>query len=272
MGLLSATILLFYITGFQYCYARFPFREKHSAATISAVKRNAQPSAWTAAHATFYEGDSTTFGGACDYKDVVTQGYGYNTTALSGVLFNEGQTCGACYELRCARNPQWCKPGQPSLILTATDHCPPNPSLPNDNGGWCNHPREHFDIAKPVFAQLANHTAGIIPVDYRRVPCKRNGGIQFTINGNQWFYDVIIWNVAAAGDLDGVDVKGDNKLLHWVEMERDWGSTWKTKSILVNESLSFRLIASDDKTLTSLNVTPRNWQFGQTYQAHNNFV
>ncbi|WCJ34440.1 expansin A4 [Euphorbia peplus] len=275
MALLFGTALLICIIGFQYCYARFdPFAETHSEATISAVKRNnlppgSTPGPWSMAYATFYEGDTKTFGGACNYKDVVTQGYGYNTTALSNVLFGKGAKCGACYEVRCARNPKWCKPGQPSLILTATDHCPPNPKLPNDNGGWCNEPRQHFDIAKPVFAHLADFTAGIIPIDYRRIPCKRKGGIQFTLTGNQWFYDVTIWNVAAAGDIESVAVKGDNKLLNWVQMERDWGSTWKTVSILKNESLSFKVIGSDHRISTSLNVTPRDWEFGETYYGTN---
>ena len=91
-----------------------------------------------------------------------------NTAALSSVLFKNGQACGACFEIKCADSPQWCKLGQSSLFVTATDHCPPNPSLPNDNGGWCNVPREHFDVAKPVFSQLAEYKAGIIPIHYRR--------------------------------------------------------------------------------------------------------
>ncbi|KAL9374194.1 hypothetical protein Peur_033814 [Populus x canadensis] len=238
-------------------------------------------------------------GGACNYKDVAGQGYGMNTAALSSVLFKNGQACGACFEIKCADNPQWCKLGQPSLIVTATDHCPPNPSLPNDNGGWCNVPREHFDVAKPVFSQLAEYEAGIIPIQYRRshdfsifshlaifynlkglsflikrvhfpcrVPCQKQGGIRFTILGNPWFYQVIVWNVGGAGDVVGVQVKGDDKL-KWTQMERDWGTTWKTSAILLGESLSFRVSASDDRDSTSWHVTPKNWQFGQTYEGKN---
>ncbi|KAJ6865076.1 expansin-A4-like [Populus alba x Populus x berolinensis] len=191
-----------------------------------------------------------------------------NTAALSSVLFKNGQACGACFEIKCADNPEWCKLGQPSLIVTATDHCPPNPSLPNDNGGWCNVPREHFDVAKPVFSQLAEYKAGIIPIQYRRVPCQKQGGIRFTILGNPWFYQVIVWNVGGAGDVVRVQVKGDDKL-KWTQMERDWGTTWKTSAILLGESLSFRVSASDDRDSTSWHVTPKNWQFGQTYEGKN---
>ncbi|CAK7343250.1 unnamed protein product [Dovyalis caffra] len=226
------------------------------------------PGPWKNAHATFYEGGSGTFGGACNYKDVAGQGYGMNTAALSSVLFQNGQACGACFEIKCANSPQWCKLGQPSLKVTATDHCPPNPSLPNDNGGWCNVPLEHFDIAKPVFSQLAEYKAGIIPIQYRRIPCEKQGGIRFTITGNPWFYQVIVWNVGGAGDVIGVQVKGDDKL-KWTQMERDWGSTWKTSAILVGESLSFRVRASDNRSSTSWHVTPKNWQFGQTFEGKN---
>lgn len=90
-----------------------------------------------------------------------------NTVALSDVLFKKGKTCGACYEIQCVNSPKWCKKG--SLFVTATNQCPSNPSLPSDNGGWCNSPREHFDIAKPVFNKIADYTAGIVPIQYRRL-------------------------------------------------------------------------------------------------------
>lgn len=107
-------------------------------------------------------------GGACGYQDVVQQGYGMRTAAISDTLFKQGEGCGGCYEIKCVDSPQWCKLGQPSLIVTATNNCPPNYYLSSENGGWCNPPREHFDIARPVFTQIADETAGIVPITYRR--------------------------------------------------------------------------------------------------------
>ncbi|MBA0643104.1 hypothetical protein Goklo_027422 [Gossypium klotzschianum] len=162
---------------------------------------------WETAHATFYGGSdaSGTMGGACGYGNLYSQGYGVNTAALSTALFNNGLSCGACFEIKCANDP--------------------------------------------------------------RVPCRKQGGIRFTINGFRYFNLVLITNVAGAGDIVKVSIKGTNT--GWTSMSRNWGQNWQSNVILVGQALSFRVKGSDKRTSTSWNVAPTNWQFGQTFTGKN---
>ncbi|XP_010923649.1 expansin-A8-like [Elaeis guineensis] len=221
---------------------------------------------WDTGYATFY-GDMSggeTMQGACGYGDLFKQGYGLETAALSTVLFNNGLTCGACYELRCYHDPNWCFPR--TITITATNFCPPNPTKPNDNGGWCNPPRKHFDLSMPMFGDLVkDYHAGIIPIQFQRVPCIKNGGVRFEIKGNPYWILVLVYNVAGSGDVHAVSVKGSKT--GWMSMSRSWGQNWQTWVQLLGQSLSFRVMTSDERVLQSDNVVPANWQFGQNFEG-----
>ncbi|KAJ7571138.1 hypothetical protein O6H91_01G150700 [Diphasiastrum complanatum] len=194
--------------------------------------QDSSESSWNEAH------DATgTMDGACGYGNLYSQGYGTNTAALSTVLFKNGAACGGCYEIKCWSDTQWCNPGNSSMFFTATNLCPPNNALPNDNGG-------------------------IVPVLYRRVPCQKQGGIRFTINGNRWFNLVLVSNVGGVGDISVVSVKGCET--GWISMKRNWGQNWECNIVLVGQSLFFQVTTADGMQITSYDVAPLNWQFGQT--------
>ncbi|GAB4846417.1 Expansin-A12 [Ancistrocladus abbreviatus] len=126
-----------------------------------------QVSHWVNGHATFYGSSQSpaTLGGACGYDNTIHAGFGVHTTALSGVLFRNGQACGACYQLKCncRLDPKWCL-RHAVVTVTATNLC-----ATNNNGGWCDPPHHHFDMSMPFFSCIARQgNKGIVPILYRR--------------------------------------------------------------------------------------------------------
>ncbi|XP_065859042.1 expansin-A23-like [Euphorbia lathyris] len=211
---------------------------------------------------------SETMQGACGYGDLFKQGYGLETAALSTALFNNGGICGACFEIMCVNDPQWCIPNAGTIKITATNFCPPNYSKPD--GNWCNPPQQHFDLSMPMFTKIAIYRAGIIPVKYRRISCSKQGGIKFEIKGNPYWILVLLYNVGGAGDVTNVKIRG-SKTNGWLQMSRNWGQNWQTGSNLVGQSLSFQVTVSDGKTLEFDNVADSNWEFGNSYDGKFNF-
>ncbi|XP_021765460.1 expansin-A7-like [Chenopodium quinoa] len=226
---------------------------------------------WNYAHATFYgdESVSETMGGACGYGNLYDNGYGIATAAVSSVMFNNGEICGACYEIKCIES-KWCYKDGPIIKITATNLCPPNWYQSADDGGWCNPPRSHFDLSKLMFMKIAEWTAGIVPVQYRRVPCVRQGGIRYQFQGNPYWLLVYVMNVGGSGDVEKMWVKG-SKSTDWICMTRNWGASFQVFSELGGQSLSFKVKNGAGHTLVDYDVAPAYWSTSQTYEGKINF-
>jgi len=225
--------------------------QRYSASSTSAV-------AWRPARGTFYGNAdaSGTMGGACGFGNLYATGYGVANTALSTALFKNGLSCGACYEIKCVSSPS-CYGG--SIIVTATNFCPPG-----SDGGWCNPPNEHFDLSEPAYARIAKTAAGVVPVQYRRVPCQKQGGIRYTINGNCNFLLVTILNVGRSGVVTAVSIKGDRTAFS--PMKRIWGVNFQSGLNLCGQGITFKVVTSDNRVVQS-RVCDGSWSFGRTYEG-----
>ncbi|WOL07340.1 hypothetical protein Cni_G16080 [Canna indica] len=238
-----------------------PLAAAHQSSSFSG---NVALTEWRSAHASYYAvfDPRDTVGGACGYGDLGKTGYGMATAGLSEALFDKGAACGGCYEVRCVEELRYCLPGT-SIVVTVTNFCAPNYGLPTDAGGICNPPNHHFLIPIQAFEKIAIWKAGVMPIQYRRVKCIREGGVRYTIDGKKFFYTVLISNVAGAGDVTAVKIKGS--ATGWLPMGRNWGQNWHISAELNGQALSFEVSTSDGVTLTSYNVAPKDWVFGKTY-------
>lgn len=100
---------------------------------------------------------------------------------------------------------------------------------------------------------------------FNRVKCRKEGGVRYTVNGAGIFLSVLISNVAGAGDISAVKIKGSRT--GWLPMGRNWGQNWHINADLKNQHISFEITNSDGITLTSYNVAPNDWRYGQTFEG-----
>ncbi|KAD7478556.1 hypothetical protein E3N88_01692 [Mikania micrantha] len=232
----------------------------------------ASSSEWRSARATYYAAADPrdAVGGACGYGDLEKAGYGKRRRGLVRVRERGRHVVRVKAAVWTDRvdvvggRSRWCIPGT-SIIVTATNFCAPNYGFPADGGGKCNPPNAHFVLPIEIFEKIAIWKASNMPIQYRRIKCRKEGGMRFTIDGAGIFVSVLINNVAGAGDIFAVKIKGSRT--GWLQMNRNWGQNWHINADLKNQPLSFEVTSSDGLSITSYNVAPKDWSFGQTFEG-----
>ncbi|PRQ33793.1 putative expansin, cellulose-binding-like domain-containing protein [Rosa chinensis] len=99
----------------------------------------------------------------------------------------------------------------------------------------------------------------MVPVMYHRVPCAKYGGVKFQIvKGDSSVMRVLLYNVAGAGDVSDVKIKGSTTS-GWIQMTRIQGQTSQIGNKLQGQSLSFLVTTSDGKMVEFDNIVSENW-------------
>ncbi|XP_037424083.1 expansin-A15-like [Triticum dicoccoides] len=127
-------------------------------------------------------------------------------------------------------------------------------ALGGGDGGWCNPPRAHFDMAQPAWLHIGIYKGGVVPVLYQRVACVKRGGVRFTMGGFEHFQLVLISNVAGTGDIKAVWVKGAGT--ERMPMSRNWGANWQSLAALAGQALTFGVTDTGGQTVVFPNVVP----------------
>jgi hypothetical protein len=174
-------------------------------------------------------------------------------------------------QVKCDSNPA-CS-GQPATVVI-TDECP---------AGVCLAEAAHFDMsgtsmgamAKPGMADRLR-AAGILKVQYKRVPCKYSGvNIAFRVDqgSNPFYFEVLVEFEDGDGDLSAVHLM-EAGCSTWTPMVQNWGALWRYNSNTgkaLRAPFSIRLTSDSGKVLVANNVIPASWKAGATYRSLVNY-
>ncbi|XP_021856081.1 putative expansin-B2 [Spinacia oleracea] len=231
---------------------------------VSSINSN-----WSPGGATWY-GSPTgagSNGGACGYSESVERPpFSAMISAGGSSIYESGEGCGVCYEVKCSENKA-CS-GQ-EVSVTIPDECPGCPSdMP------------HFDLSGKAFGALAKHgladqlrNDGVVRIQYKRVKCNYPGvavAVKVDSGSNPYHFASII----EYADGEGIkSVKLKQQSGEWMSMQRSWGALWALNAgIVLQPPFSLQLTdAKSGDTLTLYNVIPQGWIPGQTYRSHVNF-
>jgi hypothetical protein len=137
--------------------------------------------------------------------------------------------------------------------------------------------RYHFDLSGTAFGAMAKpglsdklRHAGIIDMQFRRVPCNHRGlTINFHVHhtSNPNYLAVLVEYANKEGTVVQMDLK-ERGSRYWTPMRRSWGSIWRIDSgHRLQGPFSLRIRGESGKTLVAKNVIPANWRPGADYRS-----
>uniref|UniRef100_A0A453J9V4 Expansin-like EG45 domain-containing protein n=1 Tax=Aegilops tauschii subsp. strangulata TaxID=200361 RepID=A0A453J9V4_AEGTS len=249
------------------------------AANSSSNSTNVDAGGWLDARATWYGAPKGAGpddnGGACGFKNVNLPPFSAMTSCGNEPLFKDGKGCGSCYQIRCVSAGHPACSGVPeTVIITDMNYYPVS--------------RFHFDLSGTAFGAMAKdgrndelRHAGIIDMQFRRVPCQYPGlTVTFHVQhgSNPYYLAILVEYENGDGDVDQVDimqsrpdVAGEGGMAptgEWVPMTESWGSIWRMDTRRPMQGpFSLRITNESGKTLVADQVIPADWEPNEIYSS-----
>jgi hypothetical protein len=172
------------------------------------------------------------------------------------------------FQIRCTRaNNPFCSGQTKTVVITDMNYYPVA--------------KYHFDLSGTAFGALAMpgrndqlRHAGIIDMQFRRVPCNFRGmKVNFYIlrGANPNYLPVLVQYANRDGTVVKMDVMRSTNgrpTGRWESMYRSWGSVWRCDSYeRLMGPLSLRVTSESGKTLVANNVIPAGWKGDTSYSS-----
>lgn len=234
---------------------------------------SAGSSGWQAAKATWYGAPTGAGpddnGGACGFKNVNQYPFSSMISCGNEPLFKDGSGCGACYEIRCTKvNNPACSGKAKKIMITDMNYYPVA--------------KYHFDLSGTAFGAMANpgqndqlRHAGIIDMQFRRVPCKNRGlNVNFRVQhgSNPNYLAVLVEYANVDGTVVQMDLR-ESRRGHpsgpWRPMRRSWGSIWRLDTYRpLQGPFSLRIRSESGSTLVANQAIPADWKPNARYWSN----
>ncbi|CAO2815710.1 unnamed protein product [Amaranthus hypochondriacus] len=218
------------------------------------------------AKATFFRTSNALSSGACGYGPLALNFYGGHLAAAHPSIYQKGEGCGACFQIRCKKSGL-CKGTGTSIIVTDLH---PDKSNTTD---FVLSSRAYRAMALPgKDKQLLQ--LGIADVEYKRVPCVyKRKKLALQVEGFSKPPNYLAIKILYQGgqtSILGAEVASVDQPSTWVSLSRNYGAVWDTDKAPTGK-LTFRFIINSgfdaQYFYTNDGVLPANWKPGVIYNS-----